>query len=562
MKEGGVHMRLALAQINPTVGDLEGNRKKIEHFASLAKKEGTDIIAFPELSLTGYPPEDLLLVPRFVNENIKHLKEISDSLEGIVAVVGFVDKEGDSLFNAAALIAQRETKGIYHKILLPNYGVFDEKRYFQSGSQPFLFKYGNLGIGICICEDVWHQEGPVPLLAERGAKLVIVINASPYNIGKREEREKVVRTQAIRNKVYIAYVNLVGGQDELVFDGRSFVVDLKGEIISTALPFEEDLLLWDMPQFPTKNFHCNQMLEISPVYDKVEKPTLVQRKNIPLEPLEEVYQALLLGLRDYVLKNGFQKAVVGLSGGIDSSLTAVLAVDALGKENVTGIYLPTRYSSPESYEDAKHLAENLDIELIVIPIDELYQSYLFALAPFFKDSPFDKTEENLQARIRGNILMAFSNKFGYLLLTTGNKSEMSTGYTTLYGDMAGGFAPLKDVSKTLVYKLAKYRNERGQVIPERVFIKAPSAELREGQKDTDTLPPYELLDPILKFYIEENKDVEEIISLGFPGGLVKKVIEMVDRSEYKRRQAPPGIKITPRAFGKDRRMPITNKYRR
>lgn len=562
MKEGGVHMRLALAQINPTVGDLEGNRKKIEHFASLAKKEGTDIIAFPELSLTGYPPEDLLLVPRFVNENIKHLKEIRDSLEGIVAVVGFVDKEGDSLFNAAALIAQRETKGIYHKILLPNYGVFDEKRYFQSGSQPFLFKYGNLGIGICICEDVWHREGPVPLLAERGANLVIVINASPYHIGKREEREKVVRTQAIRNKVYIAYVNLVGGQDELVFDGRSFVVDLKGEIISTALPFEEDLLLWDMPQFPTKNFHCNQMLEISPVYDKVEKPTLVQRKNIPLEPLEEVYQALLLGLRDYVLKNGFQKAVVGLSGGIDSSLTAVLAVDALGKENVTGIYLPTRYSSPESYEDAKHLAENLDIELIVIPIDELYQSYLFALDPFFKGSPFDKTEENLQARIRGNILMAFSNKFGYLLLTTGNKSEMSTGYTTLYGDMAGGFAPLKDVSKTLVYKLAKYRNERGQVIPERVFIKAPSAELREGQKDTDTLPPYELLDPILKFYIEENKDVEEIISLGFPEGLVKKVIEMVDKSEYKRRQAPPGIKITPRAFGKDRRMPITKKYRR
>lgn len=555
-------MRLALAQINPTVGDLEGNRKKIEHFASLAKKEGTDIIAFPELSLTGYPPEDLLLVPCFVNENIKHLKEISNSLENIVAVVGFVDKEGDSLFNAAALLAQRETKGIYHKILLPNYGVFDEKRYFQAGSQPFLFCYGNLGVGICICEDIWHQEGPVPLLAERGADLIISINASPYNIEKREEREKVLRTQAKRNKVFIAYVNLVGGQDELVFDGQSFVMDWEGKVLARALPFEEDLLIWDMPQCPPKNSHCNQMLEISPVCDKVEKPAIIQRENIPFEPLKEVYEALLLGLRDYVLKNGFEKVVVGLSGGIDSSLTAVLAVEALGKENVKGIYLPTRYSSPESYEDAKQLAENLDIELIVIPIDELYQSYVSILTPFFKGLAFDKTEENLQARIRGNILMAFSNKFGYLLLTTGNKSEMSTGYTTLYGDMAGGFAPLKDVSKTLVYKLAKYRNEREEVIPERVFIKAPSAELREGQKDTDILPPYELLDPVLQLYIEENKDVEEIISSGFPEGLVRKVIEMVDRSEYKRRQGPPGIKVTPRAFGKDRRMPITNKYRR
>lgn len=537
-------MRLALAQINSIVGDLEGNRQKIEQYILLAKKQGADIVAFPELALTGYPPEDLLLVPKFVEENIKKLGELSKSVKDILAIIGFVDKKGGKIFNSAAVIYEGDIKGIYHKMLLPNYGVFDEKRYFQPGSHPFLFQYKGINIGLSICEDIWHKEGPIAQQVSRGAELIIVINASPYHIGKRKAREKVVSTQAKSYKVPIAYVNLVGGQDELVFDGQSFLVDKGGNLVASALPFEEDLLIWDI----------SQKIPSSPIQG--------QKKRESLSPEDEVYKALLLGIRDYVRKNGFRKVVIGLSGGIDSSLTATLAVDALGKENVIGLYLPSRYSSRESEEDALQLAHNLGIEFLVIPIDELYEAYLSLLAPYFKGLPPDITEENLQARIRGNILMAFSNKFGWLVLTTGNKSEMSTGYATLYGDMAGGFAPLKDVPKTLVYKLAEYRNAKEEVIPKRVLTKEPSAELKPNQKDRDTLPPYELLDSVMKLYIEENKDVEEIISLGFEEGLVRKVIEMIDRSEYKRRQAPPGIKITPRAFGKDRRMPITNKYRR
>ncbi|MBC7327065.1 NAD+ synthase [bacterium] len=554
-------MRLALAQINPCVGDLKGNCSKILEYIALAKEKGADIVAFPELSLIGYPPEDLLLIPKFIEENKQKLEDLSKSVDEILTIVGFVDKIRGKIFNAAALIYLGKLCGVYHKMLLPNYGVFDEKRYFSPGSAPSLFNFGNLSFGIAICEDIWHKSGPLSKQAKMGAKLSITLNASPYHIGKIKERLEVARNQARDNGIFIAYVNLVGGQDELIFDGQSFIVDDRGELVAKALAFEEDLLLWDIPKKLMSNSTENGV--IIPYHrEGKNKPPLAKWEAKELDVEEEIYSALLLGIKDYVKKNGFQKVVLGLSGGIDSSLTAVLAADALGRENVIALYMPSRYSSQESYEDARQLAQNLGIQFIVIPIDKLYQAYLSLLSPYFENKEPDITEENLQARIRGNILMAFSNKFGWLVLTTGNKSELSTGYATLYGDMAGGFAPLKDVPKTLVYKLAKYRNRLKEVIPMRIFTKEPSAELKPNQKDSDTLPPYEILDPIIKLYVEENKDFEEIIALGYDSELVKKVLEMIDRSEYKRRQAPPGLKVTKRAFGKDRRMPITNKYRR
>lgn len=541
-------LRLALAQINSTVGDLDSNYKKIKKYIDLAKEWKADLIAFPELAITGYPPEDLLLVGKFVEENINILRKLSKQVQGISVIVGFVEKMSDKLFNSATFLAEGEIKGIYHKMLLPNYGVFDEKRYFHPGDKPVVWHCRGIPFGISICEDIWHKEGPTVKQKELGAKFSVVINASPYHIGKGKEREEIVANLARENDLYIAYVNLVGGQDELVFDGQSFVVDRNGKIIAKANPFEEDLLLVDIP--------------IAGITEDAEKPHLPDRVAVEPEQLEEVYKALILGLRDYVRKNGFTKVIIGLSGGIDSSLTAVIAVDALGKENVTGIYMPSRFSSRESFEDAQELAKNLGIKFFIVPIDNLYEAYLSLLAPYFKELHFDATEENLQARIRGNILMAFSNKFRWLVLTTGNKSEMSTGYATLYGDMAGGFNVLKDVYKTMVYQLARYRNNLGEVIPMRVLEKEPSAELRPNQRDKDALPPYEVLDPILKAYIEENKDLEEIVEMGYEEGLARRVIDMVDRNEYKRRQAPPGIKITHRAFGKDRRMPITSGYRR
>ncbi|MFA5410785.1 MAG: NAD+ synthase [Candidatus Omnitrophota bacterium] len=554
-------LRVALAQINCTVGDLEGNCRKIGEYIGSAEGHGADIIAFPELAVTGYPPEDLLLKPKFIADNLENLEKLARSIKKVAAIVGFVDRQGKFLYNAAAVIYDGKIRGIYRKMLLPNYGVFDEKRYFTPGENPAVFKFGEFIFGVNICEDIWHQNGPIRQQALSGAGLILNINASPYYAGRIKEREAIVRRQARDNRLFIVYTNLVGGQDELVFDGQSMVVDKQGKVVARLEALKEDLLAVDL-EIPAKRLKPKKRIiaiaDKQPFKNKIPLP---RRKVKPLAPAAEVYQALTLGLADYVGKNGFKKVVLGLSGGIDSSLVAALAVDALGKENVVGVFLPSRYSSAESASDAKQLAGNLGIKFSTISIEEIYRVYLGVLEPHFSGREENITEENLQSRIRGNLLMALSNKFGWLVLATGNKSEMSTGYATLYGDMAGGFAVLKDVPKILVYALTRYRNSIGRVIPERVLTKEPTAELKPNQKDTDTLPAYETLDAILKAYIEEDKDLAKIISLGFAGETAREVIRMVDRSEYKRRQSPPGIKITYKAFGKDRRMPITNRYR-
>lgn len=554
------NLRLALAQINTMVGDFSANFKKITEYLRKAEELKADIIAFPELAITGYPPEDLLLKPKFIADNLECLKGIVPLVKDTLAIVGFVDKKGNSLYNAAAVIYKKRIFGVYHKMLLPNYGVFDEKRYFESGREPVVFKFGECYFAVNICEDIWHMEGPTKLQAKQGARLIININASPYHVGKIREREAVVREEAKASRAIIAYANLVGGQDELVFDGQSMVIDSQGKVVSRASAFKEDLLCLDL-DVPQGKARGKRVITITEEVPRKEKSPLPKKAAKPQEPVAEVYQALILGLSDYVRKNGFKNAVIGLSGGIDSALVASLAVDALGKENVFCVFMPSRYSSRESEEDARGVAGNLGIKLMDIPIEQIYKMYLMILEPNFSGLEKNIAEENLQARIRGNILMALSNKFGWLVLTTGNKSEMSTGYATLYGDMAGGFAVIKDVPKTLVYKLCRYRNSLGPVIPERIFSKAPSAELKPDQKDSDTLPPYETLDPILKAYVEEDKDLNKIISRGFDKGTVYRVVGMVDKSEYKRRQAPPGIKITPKAFGRDRRMPVTNRYK-
>lgn len=555
-------VRLAIAQINCTVGDLEGNARKIIQYAAWAKEQGADIISFPELAVCGYPPEDLLLKPKFIDDNLRQLKTIIKSVTNIAAVVGFVDRKGKAAYNAAGLICNGVLYGVYRKAHLPNYGVFDEKRYFEPGKEPRVFRLGDFLFGVTICEDIWHTDGLIRQQAKSGAGLILNINASPYHTGKIKEREAIIRKQARDNRVFISYANLIGGQDELVFDGQSMVVDDKGRILARAEAFKEDLLIVDLDVPKAKSRQTKKVITIKSRRLQGEKAALPKREVFkPLEPVAEVYHALLLGLKDYVLKNGFQKALIGISGGVDSSLVAALAVDVLGRDNVYGIFMPSPYSSQESETDAGQLAQNLGIKLITVSIEEPYKVYLSILEPHFTGLEKNITEENLQARIRGNILMAFSNKFGWLVLTTGNKSEMSTGYATLYGDMAGGFALIKDVPKQLVYKLARYRNSLGAVIPERVLTKEPTAELKPNQKDSDTLPPYETLDPILKAYVEEDKDLARICASGLDKEIVERVLNMVDKSEYKRRQSPPGIKITPKAFGRDRRMPITNKYR-
>lgn len=585
-------LRIAMAQINPTVGDLLGNTKKILEFINRAVELDIDIIAFPELSVTGYPPEDLLLKPQFVKDNIAHLKKIAKKTKGITAIVGFVDSIED-IYNAAAVIHNGEVADVYHKMFLPNYGVFDEERYFQAGVTPLNIVLNGITIGIGICEDIWYPEGPARIQAIAGAEVIVNINASPYHMGKVKFREEMLAARASDNGVIIAYNNMAGGQDELVFDGQGMILDEKGNVIARGKAFEEDLILAELDVKPIFNARLHdpirrkEKIALETEMKKIKKIVLHMKaknrkrlkklipKNIkPLEETEEVYKALVLGTHDYVKKNGFNHAVIGLSGGIDSSIVASIALDALGKKNVSGIFMPSVYSSKASLEDAQALAKNLGIEFMIIPIQEAFERYLNILSKPFKNKRPDVAEENIQARIRGNILMALSNKFGWLVLTTGNKSEMSVGYATLYGDMAGGFAVIKDVPKTLVYKLADYRNKlktqpliksgarlkTNVLIPERVLKKAPTAELKPNQTDQDTLPPYEVLDPILKSYVEEDKSFEEIIAMGFNENVVKKVIKMVDASEYKRRQSPPGIKITPRALGKDRRMPITNRY--
>lgn len=540
-------IRIALAQINPTVGGIEGNVLKICDYIQQAREKKSSLVIFPELSITGYPPEDLLLKRHFIDDNLEALNRVIENTKDIAAVVGFVDRKDSILYNAAAIIQNCKMIGVYHKVFLPNYGVFDEYRYFRAGTETPVYRIEDINIGVNICEDIWYPEGPAKYQAIAGAEVIFNINASPYHMGKSHLREKMVSERASDNKIVIAYLNTVGGQDELVFDGGSFITDKTGEIIVKGRQFEEEMIISEI------------------VLDGYNPPS-------PSPPLanggkggfeEEVYKALVLGTRDYVIKNDFKQAVIGLSGGLDSSLVAAIAVDAIGKENVSGIFMPSPYTSKESREDAYELARSLGIKIIEAPISNIFEVYRESLKMEFKGLPDDKTEENLQARIRGNILMAFSNKFGWLVLTTGNKSEMSVGYATLYGDMAGGFAVIKDVPKTLVYELCKWKNsnEGRAVIPKRVLWKEPSAELRPDQKDTDSLPPYPVLDPILKAYVEDDKSFEDILSSGCEIECTRKVLEMIDRSEYKRRQSPPGIKITPRAFGKDRRFPITNKYR-
>ncbi len=568
-------IRIALAQINTTVGDFEGNKNKIIDYINLARSKGANIVLFPELSVPGYPPEDLLLRPDFIEKNAKVLDEITSQSMDICSVVGFIEKEGNDIYNASAFIWDGRLYGTYRKMFLPNYGVFDEKRYFTSGRDISIYDLGVIKVGINICEDIWHPEGPASVQAVAGASAILSLNASPYQRGKWKIRERMISTRASDNASYVLYVNAVGGQDELIFEGGSVVFAPDGELIARGKFFEEDLILVDIdPEFPFRiRLHDLRIRERMLFY--VENSQVLVRK-IPfmgsvsseishiispsLGSEEEVYKALVLGVRDYVLKNGFKKVVVGISGGIDSALVVTIATDALGSENVVGIFMPTRYTSLASYEDAHALAENLGITLIEVPIDELFQNYMDLLKPIFKDLPPDNTEQNIQARIRGNILMAYSNKFNHLVLTTGNKSEMAVGYATLYGDMAGGFGVIKDIPKTLVYRIAKYRNSIEAVIPERILTKAPSAELKEGQKDEDNLPPYHILDPILKALIEEDRAVEDVIADGFDPNVVRYVAKMVLKSEYKRRQAPPGIKITHRAFGRDRRIPITNKF--
>jgi len=573
------NLRVGLAQINTTVGDLEGNAAKVLEYVECARAQGVDLISFPELTITGYPPEDLLLRPQFIEDNVAALRRVAEGCRGITAVVGFVDSNED-IYNAAAIIHDGRLVDIYHKQFLPNYGVFDENRYFQTGGRSPVYVVAGVGVGVSVCEDIWYPGDPTRAQALAGAQVIINVNGSPFHMGKRRFREQMLATRASDYAVFLCYTNQVGGQDELVFDGASMVLSPWGEVLTRAAAFQEELLVSDLnleEVFQTRLHDPRRRKErvaadasnggeIIRISDEplVEEMPPIERRCAPsLEDEAEVYQALVLGTGDYVRKNGFRKAVIGLSGGIDSSLTAVVAVDALGAENVMGVAMPSRFSSEGSLQDARELAENLSIELLTIPIEEPFSGFLDALAEPFAGTEFGVTEENIQSRVRGTIMMSLSNKFGWLVLTTGNKSEMATGYATLYGDMAGGFAVIKDVPKTLVYRLVRYRNARGPVpvIPPRVIEKEPSAELRPDQRDIDTLPPYDVLDPILEAYVEDDRSVEEIAAMGFDEALVKRVVTMVNRAEYKRRQAPPGVKITHRAFGRDRRLPIANRYR-
>ena len=573
--------RIALAQINSTVGDLEGNTKKIINRINEARESQVDLIAFPELALPGYPPEDLLLKSSFIRGNRKALDLIIDQSSNITIVLGFVDTQGDELFNAAALIWNKQLVDVYHKIHLPNYGVFDEKRYFRSGRICPVYSIRGLNVGVNICEDIWYAIGPIPIQREAGAELIVNINGSPYQTGKGSLREEMLANRATDNGVYIAYVNMVGGQDELVFDGASLMIDPKGRALAKATQFEEDLLIEDidgdlvLPQSamePKPSQAWKNMLQTIGVAERIHindqhkkeyRRDLPKRENKKLDPIEEIYHALVLGTHDYVTKNGFSKVLVSLSGGIDSSITCCIAVDALGKDNVQTVAMPSRYSSEGSITDSKKLVDNLGIPLWILPIESPHSAFEKLLEPYFSGTDPNVAEQNLQARIRGNLLMAISNKFGWLVLTTGNKSEYAMGYATLYGDMAGGFGVIKDVPKTLIYQLSNWRNNQGieGIIPKDIITKPPSAELKPDQLDEDELPPYALLDQILFHYVEKDRSLDEIRNLGFPLELVKSVMQAVDRNEYKRRQSPVGIKITAKAFGRDRRMPIVNRYK-
>ena len=574
--------RLALAQFNPTVGDIAGNTTRIIELIDEARASHADLVAFPELAVTGYPPEDLLFKPSFLSENTAAVERIAATTRGIAAVVGCVEV-GSDIANAAAIIDDRRLVDWYRKMYLPNYGVFDEDRYFRRGEVCPVYIINGATVGVNICEDIWYPVGPVAVQRDAGAEVIVNINASPFHAGKSAQRERMIATRAADNGVFVAYLNTVGGQDELVFDGASIVCAPDGSVISRGPAFEDKLIVADLD---VESVFRQRLRDPKP---RKENPNILHEvgraqvtpisehhfanRRIPVEsPLfpnltneEEVYQALVVGTRDYVHKSGFRSALIGLSGGIDSALTATIAADALGAENVVGVTMPSRYSSEGSVSDSQELADNLGIKLWRIPIEPAHVAFTDMLADRFTGAEPNVAEENVQARIRGNVLMTISNKFGWIVLTTGNKSEMAMGYATLYGDMAGGFAVLKDVPKTLVYALSRWRNagtpDGRPLIPISVLVKPPSAELRPDQTDQDTLPPYEQLDPIIKAYVEDDFSYADMVAMGHNPDWVRQVIAFVDRNEYKRRQAPPGVKITPRAFGKDRRLPIVNRFR-
>ena len=569
-------MRLALAQINTVVGDLDGNRERIVRRLHEAYEANADLVLFPELAVTGYPPEDLLFRPEFLRQARKSLDEIAAEATDIAALVGFPWLERD-LFNACAVCADGEVKAIYPKRFLPNYGVFDEVRYFQPGRELLLLKVGEALIGPTVCEDIWQPGPPATDLALAGAHVIANISASPFHVGKGLEREEMLITRARDNTCWVVLVNAVGGQDELIFDGHSVVIDEEGEVVARAPSFEEALLVVDIDASTAiarrlvdarrRALAREREVPDPPVIDlgeqgRQERPVSPLVAD-PLDELEQMRRALELGLHDYVDKNGFDEIVVGVSGGIDSALTLALAVEALGPERVHAVSMPSRFSSTETRADAKALAENLGTSFLELPIDPIFEGFQQTLAAVFAGREHDITEENLQARIRGTLLMALSNKFGWLVVATGNKSELSVGYATLYGDMAGGFALLKDVFKTDVFRLARHLNERArrELIPESIIARAPSAELRENQLDQDSLPPYPELDRVLEAYVEEDRSQEELRTDGFDPEIVDRAIALIDRAEYKRRQAPPGVKLRPKAFGRDRRTPITNRWR-
>ncbi|MDV5121975.1 MAG: NAD+ synthase [Candidatus Scalindua sp.] len=558
-------MKICLAQINPTVGAFEQNVKKICRFINTAKKKGADLIVFPEMCIVGYPPKDLLELSGFVDSNLKALEEVRNNVTGISAIVGFVDRNagqrGKNLYNAAAYINNKEIISRHYKSLLPTYDVFDEDRYFEPAHSISLAKISGRRSGISICEDAWganvvwpgkiHHKDPVESMVRQGAEIIINISASPFTIGKQDERLKMLTSHAKKYNVPIVFVNQIGGNDDLVFDGNSLVINKKGVIVDRALSFKEDLL---MVEFKGPDISAGD-----------SKPSSVGKRTqagAGEEEIESVFKALVLGTRDYVRKCGFKKAVIGLSGGIDSAVTAVIAARALGKGKVLGVTMPSGFSSKGSVKDSKALAKRLGIAFENIPIKSVYNAYTRTLSDMFTGLPFDVTEENLQARIRGKILMAISNKHGHLVLTTGNKSELAVGYCTLYGDMCGGLAVISDIPKTMVYDIAEYINRRKEVIPIHTIEKPPSAELRPDQKDQDSLPPYDILDGVLKAYVEESRDTDDIIGRGYNEALVKDIIKKVDTNEYKRKQAAPGLKVTSKAFGTGRRMPLAQRYTR
>jgi NAD+ synthase (glutamine-hydrolysing) len=552
--------KIALAQMNLVVGDIDGNSARIVDAIERARSSAAQLVAVPELAVTGYPPEDLVLKKSFVAANMAAVEHIAAATGDLVAVVGFIDEADGRVFNAAAICHKGEVAAVYHKHRLPNYGVFDERRYFSEGRGHWLLETNDGVIGVCVCEDAWSETGPLVSQGDAGAQLIVNINASPFHKGKLGERAALLGARARRAKASIAYVNTVGGQDELVFDGGSMVVGPDGEIVARSPQFEEDFTVVDVPLGESSGGHGDAIDRLQ-VQLRPTEPAPGAHITPELDPSHEIYEALRLSLRDYVTKNGFKKIVVGLSGGIDSSITAVIAADAIGPDNVLAIAMPSEFSSEHSIQDAKELSENMGIEMLQIPITQVFHSYLDTLTDAYGKADNGLAEENLQARVRGNLLMATSNRYGHLVVATGNKSEMACGYATLYGDMAGGFALIRDVFKTEVYELCRYRNTLGPAIPENVMTKPPSAELRPDQKDSDSLPQYDRLDPILQAYIEEDASLEDIVAAGSDRATVEKVIALVDRAEYKRRQAPPGPKVTVRAFGRDRRLPITNRWR-